>query len=95
MVAGAEVGSDPGWSREVSAAGSALSCTSSSAEPDPSKALVPAVLALQYCITCGWAEKVILQVSEGRALRVSSLEVNLLAKGKLNGITCERGAAAE
>lgn len=37
--------------------------TSSTAEPDPSKVLVPAVLALQYCITCGWAEKVILQVS--------------------------------
>ena len=94
-MAGAEVGSDPGWSREVSTVASALSSTSSSAEPDPSKALVPAVLALQCCITRGWAEKVILQVSEKRALRLPSLEADLLAKGKLNGMACERGAAAE
>lgn len=53
-VAGAEVGSDLGWSREVSAAGSALSSTSSSEEPGPWKAPVPAVLVPQCCITCGW-----------------------------------------
>lgn len=41
---GAEVVSDPGRVREVSAAGSAFGCTSSSAEHDLSEAVVAAVL---------------------------------------------------
>lgn len=91
-----EVGGDPGWwcvEQSCLPCRSALGCAWFPANLNPSKVLVPARLALQCCITCGQAEKTSLQVFVERAFRLSYLEINVLAKGKLNQILFERKAA--